>query len=106
VGIISRHAAVSRLHLGTQHVQWRGSAVLARFYGTDHISFTVGSDGLRGATRSFTSFTAAAKEAGMSRLYAGIHFRTAIEDGFSAGIAIGEWTITHYLQPKGNRSRR
>ncbi len=90
------------------HSTFSGAAatVLARFYGTDHISFTVGSDGLRGATRSFTSFTAAAKEAGISRLYAGIHFRTAIEDGFSAGIAIGEWTITHYLQPKGNRSRR
>jgi membrane-associated phospholipid phosphatase len=90
------------------HSTFSGAAasVLASFYGTDHISFSVGSDGLPGVTRPFTSFTAAAKEAAMSRLYAGIHFRTAIEDGLSAGTAIGEWTVTHYLQPKGNRSRR
>jgi membrane-associated phospholipid phosphatase len=82
------------------------AAVLAGFYGTDNISFTLGSDGLPGVTRAFSSFTAAAREAAVSRLYGGIHFRTANEDGLSAGIAIGEWTVTHHLQPKGNRSRR
>jgi PAP2 superfamily len=90
------------------HSAFSGAAatVLAEFYGTDHIIFTVGSDGLPRVPRPFTSFTAAAKEAAMSRLYAGIHFRTAIEDGLSAGTAIGEWTVMHYLHPKGNRSRR
>jgi membrane-associated phospholipid phosphatase len=82
------------------------AAVLAGFYGTDNISFTLGSDGLPGVTRAFSSFTAAAKEAAVSRLYGGIHFRTANEDGLSAGIAIGEWTVAHHLQPKGNRSRK
>jgi membrane-associated phospholipid phosphatase len=82
------------------------AAVLAGFYGTDNISFTLASDGLPGVTRAFTSFSAAAREAAISRLYAGIHFRTASEDGLSAGIAIGEWTVAHYLQPKKNRSRR
>jgi hypothetical protein len=82
------------------------AAVLAGFYGTDNVSFTLGSDGLPGVTRAFSSFTAAAKEAAVSRLYGGIHFRTANEDGLSAGIAIGEWTVAHHLQPKGNRSRK
>ena len=90
------------------HSTFSGAAatVLAAFYGTDNISFTLGSDGLPGVTRAFTSFSAAAREAANSRLYAGIHFRTASEDGLSAGIAIGEWTVAHYLQPKKNRSRR
>jgi hypothetical protein len=35
-----------------------------------------------------------------------LHFRTANEDGLSAGIAIGEWTVAHHLQPKVNRSCR
>jgi hypothetical protein len=41
----------------------------------------------------------AAAEAAVSRLYGGIHFRSADEDGLSAGIAIGEWAVTHSMQP-------
>ena len=75
------------------------------FYGTDNISFTTGSDFLPGVFRSFTSFSAAASEAADSRLYGGIHFRSANEDGLLSGVSIGEWTSTHCLQPKSNRSR-
>lgn len=82
------------------------STVLARFYGTDGISFTTGSDFLPGVTRTFTSFSAAASEAAVSRLYGGIHYRSANEDGLAAGIEIGEWTFAHYMQPKGNRARK
>jgi hypothetical protein len=82
------------------------STVLAMFYGTDNIPFTFGSDFLPGVTRQFTRFSAAASEAALSRLYGGIHFRSANEDGLSGGIAIGEWTFTHYLQPSRNRSRK
>ncbi|MBI2924803.1 MAG: hypothetical protein HYY24_03755, partial [Verrucomicrobia bacterium] len=82
------------------------STVLALFYGTDDISFTTGSDFLPGVVRSFSSFSAAADEAAVSRLYGGIHFRFANEDGLESGLGIGDWTFTHYLQPKGNRSRK
>jgi len=82
------------------------STVLAMFYGTDYISFTTGSDFLPGVTRTFSSFSAAADEAAVSRLYGGIHFRAANEDGQASGILIGKWTSTNYLQPKGNRSRK
>lgn len=57
-------------------------------------------------TTRFTSFSAAAAEAAISRLYGGIHYRFANEDGLSSGLGIGEWTVTRYMQPKGNRSRR
>ena len=90
------------------HSTFSGAAatVLAMFYGTDNIAFTIDSDFLPGVLRSFSSVSAAANEAAISRLYGGIHFRSAIQDGLSAGIAIGQWMSTHYLQPKSNRSRR
>jgi hypothetical protein len=82
------------------------AAVLALFYGTEDLPFTIGSDFLPGVYRSFPTCLDAAQEAAVSRLYGGIHFRSANEDGLQAGISIGEWTDIHYLQLKGNRSRR
>jgi PAP2 superfamily len=41
------------------------------------------------AARSFPSFTAAAEEAAISRLYGGIHFRSAIDRGLEQGIQVG-----------------
>jgi membrane-associated phospholipid phosphatase len=40
--------------------------------------------------RSFTSFNAAAAEAAISRLYAGIHYRMAVEEGSVQGRRVGE----------------
>jgi PAP2 superfamily len=40
--------------------------------------------------RSFRSFTEAAEEAALSRLYGGIHFRAAIEHGLEQGRRVGE----------------
>jgi hypothetical protein len=82
------------------------ATVLPLFYGTEDLPFTTGSDFLPGAYRSFSTCFDAAEEAALSRIYGGIHFRSASEDGFQAGSSIGEWTGSHYLQPKGNRSRR
>lgn len=43
--------------------------------------------------RSFTSFTQAADEAAISRLYAGIHFRRAIEQGQIQGRKVGTLVV-------------
>jgi hypothetical protein len=43
--------------------------------------------------RSFGSFWEAAEEAGVSRLYGGIHFRAAIDRGLDQGRCIGEQTV-------------
>jgi hypothetical protein len=53
-------------------------------------------DGL--ASRSYASFWAAAKEAGQSRLYGGIHFRTAIERGFDQGRCVSAFAIRLRMQ--------
>jgi membrane-associated phospholipid phosphatase len=80
------------------------AVVLARFYGTDAVAFTTGSDAMPSVRRRFESFSAAAAEAAMSRIYGGIHFRSASEDGIAAGVDVGVWTYEHLLLPKGNRS--
>ncbi len=81
------------------------SVVLARFFGSDDIAFTTGSDFLPGVVRSFASFSAAAAEAGASRIYGGIHFRSANEAGLQTGRGIGEVIIDRELLPKKHRSR-
>uniref|UniRef100_UPI0037842D3B phosphatase PAP2 family protein n=1 Tax=Aestuariivirga sp. TaxID=2650926 RepID=UPI0037842D3B len=48
-------------------------------------------DGL--APRQFSSFEQAAQEAGISRLYGGIHFRAAIERGLEQGRCIGQHAL-------------
>jgi hypothetical protein len=54
--------------------------------------------------RSFTSFEAAATEAAISRLYGGIHYRAAIENGMRQGRCIGR-NVLDYIslrsQPQG-----
>ena len=81
------------------------ATVLPLFFGTEDLPFTTGSDFLPGVFRSFATCQDAAEEAALSRIYGGIHFRSASEDGLQAGSSVGEWTATHYLLPKGNRSR-
>ena len=65
------------------------ATVLTAYFGED-FAFEDASptdDGL--PARSFPSFWAAAEEAGLSRLYGGIHFRAAIEQGLAQGRCIG-----------------
>lgn len=55
----------------------------------ESVPFAVTSVTLPGATRRFKSFAQAAREAGMSRIYGGIHFVHAVEDGWAAGKRVG-----------------
>ncbi|WP_161634377.1 vanadium-dependent haloperoxidase [Aquimarina pacifica] len=45
--------------------------------------------------RSFDSFTAAAEEAAISRLYGGIHYMPAIENGVKQGTQIGRYIVNN-----------
>lgn len=77
------------------------SAALAAFFGTDRVRFTSTSDGLPGVTRSFESFSSAADEAGMSRIYGGIHWSFDNADGLKCGKEIGEYVAArHFRAPK------
>jgi hypothetical protein len=54
-----------------------------------------------GITRSFVGFSDAARENGESRIYAGIHFRSAVEEGIAQGEKIGQFVFEHSLRAIG-----
>jgi len=75
------------------------SAVLARYFGSDDIAFSMTSGPpFAGIARSFKSFSQASQENADSRVYAGIHFRSACQDGIKLGEQIGRRAFAQYLQ--------
>jgi hypothetical protein len=76
------------------------AAVLQDYFDDDYIAFTTTSGApFPGITRSYTSFSQAALENANSRVYAGIHFRTACTEGMRLGEKIGKFTFMHVLEP-------
>jgi hypothetical protein len=75
-----------------------GAAALAAFFGTDRVKFTSTSDALPGVSRSFESFSAAADEAGMSRIYGGIHWNFDNTDGLKCGREIAEFVARNHFR--------
>jgi hypothetical protein len=61
---------------------------------------------VRRITRSFTSFSEAALENANSRVFAGIHFRSATTDGVRQGEKIGKFIFKHSLKPVKQRKSR
>jgi hypothetical protein len=74
------------------------AAVLAKLYGND-FAFTVTSSALPGVERSFTSFSEAAEEASVSRIYNGNHTRIDEVAGENAGLRLGDFVLNHALEP-------
>jgi hypothetical protein len=72
--------------------------VLNSFFGSNYaFSYTDPSLGSTpGVTRSFTSFDEAAQEAGMSRIYGGIHFSFSVDAGWTVGQEVGDWTLAAF----------
>jgi hypothetical protein len=72
---------------------------LALFFGSDDIPFSVGSDGLPGVVHTFAKLSDAQREAGMSRVFGGIHTMSDNLEGQKAGVAVADWVYTHALLP-------
>ena len=70
------------------------ATVLTAHFG-DNLSFDTTSIGLPGVTRAFTSFEAAAAEAGQSRIYGGIHFQFSNRDGQATWSGPGRLRTRH-----------
>ena len=78
---------------GHSVISTASAEVLSYFLG-NNFSYTDNSEELfEIPPRTFHSFRAAAAEAAVSRLYGGIHFRDAIENGQKQGTAIGRWIV-------------
>lgn len=95
---VSGHATFGAVH----------AAIMAHYFGTDNITFTVGSDefavnpGLgypANLTRTFTSFSQAAWENAMSRIWLGVHFYWDALDGNILGTHVGNFIFNHQLRP-------
>lgn len=71
--------------------------VLANEFGP-HIHFEMQTDLLVGVTRSFHGFAEALEEMRDARINAGIHFRTATEDGTTLGAAVAQYVLEHEFQ--------
>jgi hypothetical protein len=76
-----------------------GSAVLESVLRHDHFSFVVTSEVLPGVERSFDSFSDAAEEATLSRIFAGVHFRFDLTAGHRLGREVADFVLDHFLQP-------
>jgi hypothetical protein len=78
--------------------------VLVALFG-ENTPFTVDSDAMPGVTRSFSSFDAALAELADARVFGGIHFRTACDDGKTLGTAVGSYILHNaFLPGHGNGS--
>jgi hypothetical protein len=74
-----------------------GENVLRFFFKNDHFDFHVSSEVLPGVERSFTRFSDAAQEATLSRIFAGVHFRTDLTSGRRLGDAVADFVVDHLL---------
>jgi membrane-associated phospholipid phosphatase len=77
------------------------ATVLASYFGTDAIPFSVSYAGFPGVTRSYDSFTAAANECGLARIWAGIHWSFDIAAGDALGRSVGTYVVQNFLLPRG-----
>jgi len=89
----------------------RGAAVLRRFSHRDHVWFSSCSTTLDEwsrcdeddeTVRTYSSFSHAAWENGVSRIYIGFHFREAVEVGIAHGGKIGDRVVDRAMR----RTRR
>jgi hypothetical protein len=86
---------------------------MIRFYGRDDIHFTIVSDEFNSITkdqfgnvrpllpRSYTSFSQAREENGMSRIYLGIHWNFDKVQGIDEGNDVADYTFSHFLRKSG-----
>jgi len=71
--------------------------VLISFLERDHADFNVTSEVLPGVERSFTSISAAAEEATLSRIFGGQHFRFDLTVGQRLGREVADFVVDNFL---------
>lgn len=95
---VSGHATFGATH----------AAIMAAFFGTDEMTFTIGSDEFAAnpalgyapdTTRTFHRFSDAAWENAMSRVWLGVHFYWDSLDGYTLGYQVGDHIYANWLRP-------
>jgi hypothetical protein len=80
-----------------------GALVLDTFFGKHPFHFNVTSEVLAGVDRTFDSFEDANEEATLSRIFAGVHFRSDLTTGQRLGRQIADFVVDHFLTPVHER---
>ena len=83
---------------GHQSISGASQEVLTAFFGKK-MGFEAFSEGLPGVVRSWDSFSEAADEANLSRIWAGIHFRFAQTDSRMVAEQIAQYVLKHAALP-------
>jgi hypothetical protein len=74
-----------------------GALAIARFLGTGTIDFTIPSlTGL--GDRTFARVGDLREDVGNARIWGGIHFRSAVEDGLELGRKVADQVLSHHFQ--------
>jgi len=79
-------------------VSGAATRILSNYFG-ENTAFSVSSDGIPGTVRYFSDFSAVIEEIKNARVFGGIHFRTACNDGQTLGQAIGDYILVNSLVP-------
>lgn len=89
------------------HSTFSGAAatILGDVLGKDEVEFTVGSDGVPGTDRTYKGFLEAAREAGRSRIYGGIHYECDNQEGLALGARVSEEILRTRLRPPADPTR-
>ena len=84
---------------GHSCVSGAAGRVLSEAFG-ENTSFSVTSDApeMAGVIRSYGSFSAALDETKNARIFAGIHFRSACDDGQQLGVSVADYVRANALQ--------
>jgi hypothetical protein len=80
-----------------------GAEVLISFFERDQADFNVTSEVLPGVERSFSSISAAAEEATLSRIFGGQHFRTDLTTGQRLGREVADFVVDNFLTSQKRR---
>jgi hypothetical protein len=83
---------------GHSTVSSAAADVLRDYFG-EHTAFSVTSDVMLGVVRSFANFSSALDEIKDARIFGGIHFRSACDDGQATGSAVGDYVLAHAALP-------
>ena len=75
-----------------------GAEILRDFFRADNINYAQTSSSLPGVTRNLNSFSQAAMENALSRIYVGYHFRNACMKGVDQGNKVGKYVFENYLK--------
>jgi hypothetical protein len=84
---------------GHSCVSGAATVILADEFG-QRTSFTLRSDVLVGVARTFHSFSEALEDVKDARVFAGIHFRTACDDGTVLGKAVAQYVLDNAFQKR------